>query len=105
MRRILLDHYSRGHSLQSTLTQWDEVLRAERVNIYPYVHLASFTVDSVYDYELLVYKRCLGTSLDACPHKWTNNIREALNEVIDIPDMTIPSTSLLNEFVQGGSIQ
>ena len=104
LRRILRDHYSRGHSLEGTLTQWDEVLKAERVNIYPYVHRASFTVDSVYDYELLVYKRCLGDSLDACPSKWTDNIREVLKEVSDIPNMTIPTTSLLNEFIQGGKI-
>lgn len=104
LRRILRDHYSRGHSLADTLAQWDEVLKAERVNIYPFVHRAAFTVDSVYDYELLVYKRCLGNSLDAYPHKWTDNIREVLREVADIPDMTIPSTSLLNEFIQGGVI-
>ena len=104
LRRILRDHYSRGHSLADTLAQWDEVLKAERVNIYPFVHRATFTVDSVYDYELLVYKRCLGDSLDAYPHKWTDNIREVLREVIDIPDMTIPSTSLLNEFIKGGVI-
>ena len=104
LRRILRDHYSRGHSLEGTLAQWDEVLKAERVNIYPYVHRASFTVDSVYDYELLVYKRCLGNSLDACPNKWTDNIREVLKEVSDIPNMTIPQTSLLNEFIQGGRI-
>lgn len=105
LRRILRDHYSRGHSLADTLAQWDEVLKAERINIYPFVHRASFTVDSVYDYELLVYKRCLGNSLDACPHKWTDNIREALKEVSDIPNMTIPETSLLNEFIKGGVIK
>ena len=105
LRRILRDHYSRGHLLADTLAQWDEVLKAERVNIYPFVHRASFTVDSVYDYELLVYKRCLGNSLDAYPHKWTDNIREVLKEVSDIPDMTIPATSLLNEFIKGGRIE
>ena len=105
LRRILRDHYSRGHSLADTLSQWDEVLKAERVNIYPFVHRASFTVDSVYDYELLVYKRCLGNSLDSYPHKWTDNIREVLKEVSDIPNMTIPSTSLLNEFIKGGRIE
>ena len=104
LRRILRDHYSRGHSLAGTLAQWDEVLKAERVNIYPYVHRATFTVDSVYDYELLVYKRCLGDSLEDCPSKWTDNVREALKEVSDIPNMTIPTTSLLNEFIQGGII-
>ena len=105
LRRILRDHYSRGHSLADTLAQWDEVLKAERINIYPFVHRASFTVDSVYDYELLVYKRCLGNALDAYPHKWTDNIREALKEVSDIPNMTIPATSLLNEFIKGGVIK
>jgi len=104
LRRILRDHYSRGHSLAGTLAQWDEVLNAERVNIYPYVHRASYTVDSVYDYELLVYKRCLGNALDAYPSKWTDNIREVLKEVSDIPNMTIPKTSLLNEFIQNGVI-
>ncbi|HCU56192.1 MAG TPA: hypothetical protein DIC18_02520 [Clostridiales bacterium] len=105
LRRILRDFYSRGYSLENTLTQWDEVLRAEKENIYPYVHRADYTVDSVYDYELLVYKRCLGNSLDAFPNKWTDNIREVLKEVSDIPNITIPSTSLLNEFIKGGVIE
>ena len=105
LRRLLRDYYSRGYSLEDTLIQWEEVLKAERTYIYPYVHKASFTVDSVYDYELLVYKRCLGTSLDAFPNKWTDNIREVLKEVSDIPNMTIPSTSLLNEFIKGGVIK
>ena len=105
LRRILRDHYSRGHSLPKTLAQWSEVLKAERVNIYPFVHLATYTVDSVYDYELLVYKRCLGSSLDKYPHKWTDNLREVLKEVGDMPDMIIPETSLLNEFIKGGRIE
>ena len=105
LRRILRDYYSRGYSLTDTLAQWDEVLKAERTYIYPFVHQASFTVDSVYDYELLVYKRCLGNALDKFPNKWTDNIRKVLKEVADIPNMTIPSTSLLNEFIKGGVIK
>ena len=104
LRRILRDYYSRGYSLSDTLNQWSEVLRAERTTIYPYVYKASHTVDSVYDYELLVYKRCLGNSLDECPNNWTDNIREVLKEVSNIPDMTIPKTSLLNEFIKGGEV-
>ena len=105
LRRILRDYYSRGYSLADTLAQWDEVLKAERTYIYPFVHQASFTVDSVYDYELLVYKRCLGNALDKFPNKWTDNIRKVLKEVADIPNMTIPATSLLNEFIKGGVIK
>lgn len=104
LRRILRDYYSRGYSLTDTLLQWEEVLKAERVYIYPYVYKACFTVDSVYDYELLVYKRCLGNVLDGYPNKWTDNIRQVLKEVSTIPDMTIPSTSLLNEFIKGGQV-
>ena len=105
LRRLLRDYYSRGYSLADTLNQWSEVLHAERQNIYPYVYKASYTVDSVYDYELLVYKRCLGSALDSYPSKWTANIREALKEVSSIPNMTIPETSLLNEFIKGGVVQ
>ena len=105
LRRLLRDYYSRGYSLRDTLDQWGEVLRAERAYIYPYVHKAGYTVDSVYDYELLVYKRCLGNALDSYPNRWTDNIREVLREVSDIPNMTIPSTSLLNEFIKGGKVQ
>ena len=105
LRRLLRDYYSRGYSISDTLVQWEEVLNAERTYIYPYVHKAGYTVDSVYDYELFVYKRCLGNALDAHPNKWTDNIREVLREVSDIPNMTIPETSLLNEFIKGGKIE
>jgi len=98
LRRSIRDYYTRNHPLTSTIRQWQEVLDAEQKFIYPYRDLAEYEVDSVYPYELFVYKNCFGDILCDCDVKGYENLRNALNAVIKKPRVNIPESSLLNEF-------
>lgn len=98
LRRTIRDYYTRGHSFEATAKQWGEVCAAEAQNITPYMDKADYNIDSSYDYELFIYKQCLGDMLDDCDIPAYANVRDALQEVSFVPDIHIPATSLLNEF-------
>lgn len=98
IRRTIRDFYTRGHSLEATLKQWDEVCRAEAQYITPFINKADYDVDSGFHYELFVYKHCLGRIMDDCALDAFANIKAVMDEVRDVPFIHIPKTSLLNEF-------
>lgn len=98
IRRIIRDYYTRGHSLKKTLMQWSEVLQAEQKYIYPHYDKANYYVDSVYDYELIIYKSCLYDKIKEEKMEGLKKVKTILGEVKDFNLPTIPKTSLLNEF-------
>ena len=98
VRRTIRDYYTRGHSLEATLNQWDEVCRAEAKYITPYIGKADYDVDSGFHYEPFVYKHCLGHIMDDCELEAFANIKAVMNEIDEMPFIHIPKTSLLNEF-------
>ena len=98
LRRTIRDFHTRGHSLEATLAQWEEVCRAEAIYITPFLNKADYDVDSGFRYELFVYKYCLAGMMDDCGLEAFANIKAVMQEVRDMPLIHIPSTSLLNEF-------
>lgn len=104
LRRLIRDYYTRGYSFETTLKQWSEVLAAEVKYITPYMGDADYKIDSVYDYELIVYKQCIYPHIKDTPITALQNIRRALGEVNSMRIDTIPETSLLNEFVHYGEL-
>lgn len=98
VRRTIRDYYTRGHTLEATLKQWDEVCRAEEKYITPYIGKADYDVDSGFHYEPFVYKHCLGHIMDDCELEAFANIKAVMDEINDMPFIHIPKTSLLNEF-------
>ena len=98
LRRTIRDYYTRNHSFEATAKQWAEVCAADAKHIRPYMSKADYNVDSCYDYELLLYKACMKNLMDACELPVYANIRDALQQVIEVPMTQIPATSLLNEF-------
>lgn len=98
LRRTIRDFYTRGHSLEATLAQWQEVCRAEATYITPYINKADYNVDSGFMYELFVYKHCLKNIMDDCDLPAFAAIRQAMREVRDVSFIHIPKSSLLNEF-------
>ncbi len=98
LRRTIRDFYTRGHTLEATLAQWQEVRRAEDIYITPYLDKADYNIDSGFTYELYVYKHCLKSLMDDCDLPAFAAIRQAMREVKEMPLIQIPSTSLLNEF-------
>lgn len=99
LRRLIRDYYTRGHSFEKTLRQWDEVLKAEEKYIKPYISYADYHIDSVYDYELIVYKQCIYNKIKNVAFDKLKVIIKCLEDVNSMYIDSIPSTSLLNEFV------
>ncbi len=99
LRRMIRDYYTRGHDVEDTARQWKEVLLAEQKYVLPFMENAHFLVDSVYDYELFVYKHCFYEKLAKNEVAAISELREALGAVADISVPSIPSSSLINEFV------
>ncbi len=99
LRRLIRDYYTRGHDLEATIRQWREVIAAEKQYVLPYMDSADSLVDSVYDYELLIYKRCFFDKLASKDIEGLESLKAALFKVADLPVPSIPSSSLINEFV------
>lgn len=99
IRRILRDLRTRGHSVDSTLKQWNEVRNAENKYIFPYLQKADYQVDSLYDYELFVYKKTLYYPLQDIKDDRVAIIKKCFSLVDAMPLPIIPSTSLINEFI------
>lgn len=102
LRRSIRDYYTRGYTLEQTLNQWDEVLKAEKDLIYPYRDLAEYQVDSLHPYELYVYKNCFGKIIANSDNKAYSNIKKAFEQIVTKPRVAIPENSLLNEFALWG---
>lgn len=98
LRRTIRDFHTRGYGFEQTAEQWEEVCIAESKYITPYTDYADYFIDSAFDYELFIYKQCIGKSLDDCRIEEYENIKNVLDEVALIPITEIPKTSLLNEF-------
>lgn len=97
IRRCIRDFHTRNHSLLNTLKQWEEVRKAEKIYIDPYVESADFKVDSTYAYELLVYKHCIYEQLLEEKEAFADIIKD-FSHVPYLALTTIPIQSLLNEF-------
>ncbi len=102
LRRLIRDYYTRGYTFEATVKQWAEVRAAETKYIQPYVGDADYKIDSVYDYELIVYKQCIYNRVKDSHIVELQGIRRALAEVNSMKIDTIPENSLLNEFVHYG---
>ncbi len=98
LRRTIRDVRTRGYDADGTADQWGEVRRAEIRYIEPYVPHADYFVDSAFDYELYLYKQCLGDTLDRSNDVLFDNIKKVMNLVENVPITDIPDSSLLNEF-------
>lgn len=104
LRRSIRDYYTRNHSFEATLKQWSEVRAAEEKYITPYAVGADYFIDSVYEYELIVYKQCIYDKIKDTYFDQLKKIRRALADVNSMHIGSIPTTSLLNEFAAYGEL-
>lgn len=99
LRRLIRDYHTRGHDIKDTAAQWREVIAAEKEYVLPFMEKADINVDSVYDYELFIYKHCFYEKIAASKVEDVARIKAALATVADLAVPSIPSSSLINEFV------
>lgn len=107
-RRAVRDLNFRGSDILTTLAQWANVRRGEKLYISPFKHRANVILDSSLPYEVSVMKNYAIPLFEAVPAE--NPRRKELLEMIDAfqeletidPELVHPD-SLIREFIGGGS--
>lgn len=110
LRRIIRDHKYRGTSAEETIRRWPSVRRGEEKWIFPYQENADATFNSSLLYELSVMKEFAEPILKKVPHDCPEyseayRLMKFLSYFAPIDLRTIPSTSLLREFLGGSSFK
>ncbi len=108
VRRLVRDTFFRGADPAFTLSMWDNILRAERVNILPYKDSADFMIDSALPYEISVMKQFSHGILDKIPvdsdkYDVICEIRNACQMFHPIDPDLVPADSILREFIGGSA--
>ncbi len=104
MRRIIRDYKYRGHDLQTTIEWWPNVRRGEEENIFPYQENADVMFNSALIYELSVLKKYLLPLLNRVEksnpiYHEACRLKEVLYYFRPMPDLSVPQTSILREFI------
>jgi len=109
IRRIVRDAVFRGYSASETLGVWENVRRGEKTNIFPHQETADVMFNSALCYELSVLKpfvepyllqiRQPGLRLEA------ERLLDLLRWFDPYGDESIPSNSIVREFVGGSSLR
>ena len=106
IRRMVRDASHRGTTAQDTIARWQSVRKGEESFIFPYQEEADIMFNSALIYELAVLKQYAEPLLYAVPSN-CNEYQEAkrllkfLDYFLGIPGDTIPSNSLIREFIGG----
>ena len=116
MRRMLRDAVHRAWNPQQTLEHWHYVRSSELLNIIPYLNTADFIVNSAMPYEICLYRPRLLAQFEKWEKRYRDDplrqdaynravrIRQMLEAVMPVDDDSpIPPTSVLREFIGGGS--
>ena len=110
LRRIVRDYKYRGASAQDSIARWPSVRRGEEKWIFPYQENADAMLNSSLLFELAVMKEQAEPILRQVPtnvpeHAEASRLLRFLRYFKAINDSTIPSTSLIREFLGGSSFR
>ena len=107
IRRIVRDARTRGASAKQTIAMWNSVRRGEEENIFPYQESADVMFNSALIYELAVLKHYAEPLLFSIEpgepeYNEAKRLLKFLDYFLGIPGESIPSNSILREFIGGG---
>ncbi len=108
LRRIVRDSQFRSHDALMTLKLWDDVRRGEEQYIFPFQDDADIMFNTSLVYEFAVLKKYAEPLLAAIKQGETvytraQRLLDLLSHVRGMDDESIPTNSILREFI-GGSI-
>ena len=108
MRRLMRDHLFRGREITDVMKSYLSVQRGEQLYIMPHKHRAAYDIDTFTAYEAAIYKERLLPLLMEVPP--SNEHYELIADVVrflsatdGVPVEAVPPTSIVREFVGGGS--
>lgn len=110
LRRIIRDYRFRGYSAEQTITRWPSVRRGEDKWIFPYQENADAMFNSAMLYELAALRKYAEPILAQVREASEANaeayrLLRFLRYFNYIPSESLPGTSLLREFLGGGSFK
>lgn len=110
LRRIIRDYRFRGYSAEETIMRWPSVRRGEDKWIFPYQEYADAMFNSAMLYELAALRAYAEPILANVPESSPANseayrLLRFLRYFNYIPQDDLPKTSLLREFLGGGSFE
>lgn len=110
LRRIIRDYRFRGYSAEDTINRWPSVRRGEDKWIFPYQENAEAMFNSAMLYELAALRKFAEPILAQVPESSKANaeayrLLRFLRYFNYIPTEELPGTSLLREFLGGGSFK
>ena len=110
LRRIIRDYRFRGYSAEDTINRWPSVRRGEDKWIFPYQENADAMFNSAMLYELAALRKYAEPILAQVPESNKANaeayrLLRSLRYFNYIPTEELPGTSLLREFLGGGSFK
>lgn len=110
LRRIVRDYRFRGYSAKDTISRWASVRRGEEKWIFPYQENADAMFNSAMIYELGALRKYAEPILMEVRESDPENaeayrLLRFLRYFNYIPDFELPGTSLLREFLGGGSFK
>lgn len=110
LRRIIRDYRYRGYSAEETINRWPSVRRGEDKWIFPYQEYADATFNSAMLYELAALRAYAEPILANVPERSPANVEayrllRFMRYFKYIPQEDLPKTSLLREFLGGGSFE
>lgn len=110
IRRIVRDYRYRGYSAEQTISRWPSVRRGEDKWIFPYQENADAMFNSAMIYELAALRQyaepILSEVLQSSPaNAEAYRLIRFLKYFNYIPTDDLPGTSLLREFLGGGSFR
>ena len=108
LRRMVRDFRYRGSSAERTLAYWNGVRRGEEKWVFPYQENADAMFNSAMVYELATLRSFAEPLLREVPQSSPRYARAQrlllfLEQIAYIPPQSIPSVSLLREFLGGSS--
>lgn len=106
IRRIVRDHLSRGYDVEYTLKMWPSIKRGEDKYIYPFQEEADIMFNTALIYELAVLKKYAIEELkkvkpESPVYNEAVRLLEFLQMFKDIDKDSVPSNSLMREFIGG----
>ena len=110
LRRIIRDYRYRGYSAEQTILRWPSVRRGENKWIFPYQENADAMFNSAMIYELAAMRPYAEPILDEVQenspaYAEAQRLLRFLHYFCSIPIEKLPKTSLLREFLGGGSFK
>ena len=110
LRRIIRDYRFKGYSAEDTINRWPSVRRGEDKWIFPYQENADAMFNSAMLYELAALRKYAEPILAHVPESNKANaeayrLLRFLRYFNYIPTEELPGTSLLREFLGGGSFK